>query len=191
MADTAYLLGETGSQESLQWAQKALAVDPDLAAAHQALATAYGQKGQFAKSRAEFKRAMELDPGDTVAIANLSMVLAQAAQFEESLRLAQRALEINPYSSDMYFHVFVPLQFLGSLEEQRRWIELWLARFPRSYRAVGMQLLLNSNEAKARRPWPAPARRRRCIRAIPKLTRWSPTWRWSAPPPTPKNCSPG
>jgi TolB-like protein len=80
MADTAYLLREAGNQESLQWPQKALAVDPDLAAAHQALATAYGQRGQFAKSRAEFKRAMELDPGDTVAIANLSMILAQAAQ---------------------------------------------------------------------------------------------------------------
>jgi TolB-like protein/tetratricopeptide (TPR) repeat protein len=143
MADAAYLMRQLGSEESLPWAQRALAVDPDLAKGHQALATAYAQKGQFAKSRAEYKRSIELDPGDTFAMTNLSMVLAQAAQFEESLRLAQRGLEINPYNSDSYYHVSVPLQFVGSLEQQGRWAGLWLARFPRNARAVAMQVQLN------------------------------------------------
>jgi tetratricopeptide (TPR) repeat protein len=145
MASISYLLmlgnDPRNVQEALDWAQKALAVDADSAAAHQSLATAFGNKGAFTKSRAEFKRAIEINPNDTVTLNNYSVLEAQLGHFEESLQLARRGLELNPYFTEAYFHVSIPLQFLASREQVSKWLELWRVRFPRAYRVPMAQLL--------------------------------------------------
>jgi len=146
MADISYLLHLRGDPrdkaEALDWAQKALAVDPDSVPAHQSLANAYAGNGAVTKSRAAFKRAIELDPNNLTALNNFSVVAAQLADFEGSLRLARRSLELNPHFTESYFHTFLPLQFIGSHEQSTRWVRLWRDRFPMAYRVGIAEIIL-------------------------------------------------
>ena len=70
MADISYALvngnDPTRMAESLDWARKALAANPESATAHFALASVYMATGEFSKSRAAFRRSLELDENNIV-----------------------------------------------------------------------------------------------------------------------------
>jgi serine/threonine protein kinase/tetratricopeptide (TPR) repeat protein len=125
--------------EAIDWAEKAIAADSESASGHEALAMAYASKGWITKSGISFRRAIELDPNKTSALNNFSITQAQLAHFDDSLRLARQALARNPNSAPTYYHIAVPLQFIGSDNEFQRWMDIWQPRFPSFHRVFVMQ----------------------------------------------------
>jgi TolB-like protein len=127
MADIGYLLHLRGdprdNAEAINWAQKALAIDPDSAQAHQSLGAAYSGAGAVTKSRAAFKRAIELDPNNTVALNNFSIVTAQVFGFrgraatDAALARAESVLHrvvLSPVHSVAIHRVLRPVRAMDS-----------------------------------------------------------------------------
>lgn len=82
-------------------AEKALALDPDLAEAHWARGSiaAWGSEWDFAKAQIHFKRALELRPGYAFCHIDYGNFLLQIAHDLEKARIhIDRGLELDPFS---------------------------------------------------------------------------------------------
>ena len=84
-------------------ADRALALAPDLAAAHNARGDLL-QSADFdwRGAEAEFRRALELAPNDAEAKVNLSIKLAAYGELDHALDLTQQVLETEPLRADGY-----------------------------------------------------------------------------------------
>jgi tetratricopeptide (TPR) repeat protein len=96
----AYPPGET-MPRAKAWAERAVAVNPRLAASHTALGTVklfweWDWKG----AEAEFRTALDLRPDDAEARGRYAHLLAAQGRFDQSIAQLQRALQIDPLSGD-------------------------------------------------------------------------------------------
>jgi serine/threonine-protein kinase len=96
---------------------RALRLDPRLAAAHALEAQFLADDLEWGPSLAAFRRALELDPGDAQARHRLSMTLAMLGRYDESLREARRAEALDPLSAPNEAKIASLLQLLGRREE--------------------------------------------------------------------------
>jgi TolB-like protein/Flp pilus assembly protein TadD len=99
-------------------ADMALQLDPELAAAHEALAGLmaafdFNWTGALAESR----RAVELAPGDSGAKAGLAAIQARLGQISSAVELDRQALGSTPLSAGGYFGLGRKLVGLGQLDE--------------------------------------------------------------------------
>lgn len=80
-------------------AMKAVALDPDLAEGHAALAQLYGDHDwNWAAAEREYRRALELNPNSDVAHAQFATLQLFRRRFEDALEHSRRAVEIDPLS---------------------------------------------------------------------------------------------
>jgi tetratricopeptide (TPR) repeat protein len=82
-------------------ATRAVALDPTLAAGHNALAGAYALADwDWSKSESEFRRAIELDPRSILARTRYALwcVLPASSRFEEAIAEVKEAAEMDPLS---------------------------------------------------------------------------------------------
>ena len=80
-------------------AEKAVAIDPNLAEAHAALGwVRFFSEWKFAEGLAEVRRAKELAPANPTANDLLARVLVYLGQIEEAEKLARQAIELDPLS---------------------------------------------------------------------------------------------
>jgi TolB-like protein/Tfp pilus assembly protein PilF len=79
-------------------AERALALDPDNAAAYVALGILYDDNWQWAQADRALRRAVELAPGDAEAIDQYAQFLLMTGQFEPALREIERANRLDPLS---------------------------------------------------------------------------------------------
>jgi serine/threonine-protein kinase len=78
-------------------AEKAVAVDPNLAEAHAALGwVRFFIEWKFAEGLAELRRAQQLSPWNPTASDLLSRVVVYFGQFEEAEKLARQSIELDP-----------------------------------------------------------------------------------------------
>jgi TolB-like protein/Flp pilus assembly protein TadD len=77
-------------------AQKALALDPDLAQAHSALANVLQQEWDWAGAEAEYKRALELAPNDASTYAGYALWLSCEGRTDEAVTWIRKARELDP-----------------------------------------------------------------------------------------------
>src|SRR5258706_5198241 len=83
-------------EEGLRLAERALAADSGLAAAHYAMGRLWDQSGRSDRAEASYRRAIELDPRHARAHNNLGCVLSFQERREEALECFRRALELDP-----------------------------------------------------------------------------------------------
>ena len=83
-------------QKVIANAQKAVQLDPTLAAAHNLLAGALEQNWQWAEAKVEHQRAIELNANDADALAGMAMWLLCEGHADEALDLMRRARELDP-----------------------------------------------------------------------------------------------
>ena len=139
---------------AVEEAIKAVAMDPQLARAHLALATAYGQKGWAAKARPAFLKALELDPGGEMSgLVNLAVLESEIlGRHDEAIVWARQRLGRRPTDSDVFYHLSWPLLFLRDDAVSDRWLSEGQRRFPRSprlqYLRAALQYL-HGDEARA------------------------------------------
>jgi DNA-binding winged helix-turn-helix (wHTH) protein/TolB-like protein len=118
---------ETPSRENYQkariLAEQALAIDDQLAEAHESLGFTLW-RGEFAWSEAErhFRRAVELDPNSLPSVQSLAMILAWQNRFDE----ARQAVEAVPLKPDAPTAAEIAVSFYS--RDYDRTIELALQR---------------------------------------------------------------
>ena len=78
-------------------AEKAVAIDPDLAEAHAALGwVRFYIEWKFAEGLADLRRAQQLSPWNPTANDLMARVVVYLRQFEEAEKLARQAIELDP-----------------------------------------------------------------------------------------------
>ena len=80
-------------------AERAIAIDDQLAEPHAALGTLHRQSWQWAEAEREYRRAIELNPNYATAYHWYSLFLRSLGRFDESASMTKRAHEIDPLSS--------------------------------------------------------------------------------------------
>ena len=90
----------------------AIALDPQDAEAHAALAEAMQDQGRFSESIAEYERALQLNPS-SADVAAFASTLAFLGQPERAAALADRALRLNPSYPAFYPYYLGPAYFLA------------------------------------------------------------------------------
>ena len=99
-------------------AEKAVALDDNLAEGHAALARAlFYHDWNWAGAEREFRRALELNPFYPETHHIYSHYLLPAGRIQESLTASRRALDLDPLSVAMVAHVGWHLVYSGSFEE--------------------------------------------------------------------------
>ena len=99
------LSADQGYPKALEFADKALSLNPQLAEAHAAKGYYYYLTWDWKKAEEEFLQALNYDDKYSPAHQWYSSVLAQTRKFEEALRQVQRAKELEPDSAIVSSHV--------------------------------------------------------------------------------------
>jgi TolB-like protein len=83
-------------QRAAEFAQRAVALDSALPAAHKALGIAYLRQNQHERAIAEGERVVALAPNDDEGYANLGFFLNYVGRSEEAIGLVKQAMRLNP-----------------------------------------------------------------------------------------------
>ncbi len=100
-----------------QAAEKALALDPNLASGHSMLGwikASYDWEWEAADI--EFKRALELDPGSAGLLGNAGLLVRGLGR-EDSIELFRRAIARDPLQAPQYINLAISLLYAGRLDE--------------------------------------------------------------------------
>ncbi len=90
--------GKEAWAKEKELAQKALALDPNLADAHVSLGIALASAFDWNGGEQEMKRALELNPRLALAYDQLAWVQMMFGQFDEAIKNEQKAIELDPLS---------------------------------------------------------------------------------------------
>jgi eukaryotic-like serine/threonine-protein kinase len=127
-------------------AQKALAIDSELAAAHAALAYVKHYNWEWAEAEREFKRAIDLNANYAIARANLALYLSTRGRVEEALAEVSQARQIDPLSLPIRWTAGLILyegrRYDEAIEHFRRMIEI-APDFHHAYWTLGYTYLAN------------------------------------------------
>lgn len=85
--------------EQQQALERALAIDPDLAAAHVRLGRVLARRGDHAGSRAAFARAAELEPENPLVLSRLARLNNLAGRHDEAMEFQRPTVAIDPLSA--------------------------------------------------------------------------------------------
>jgi len=81
-----------------QLAEKALAIDPNIAEAHLSLGVALGSVSDWQAAEGELKRSLELNPNLVLAWDQYAWLLASLGRFDEAVEKAEKAIRLDPLS---------------------------------------------------------------------------------------------
>jgi Kae1-associated kinase Bud32 len=140
-------------EKSVEYYERAVAIDPNFAFAHAGLADTYvllsgfgvsSPQESFPKAKKAAERAIQLDDTLAPAYASLAYILFNYDwNFEESERLMRRAIELDPnYSTAYHWYGNANLLAMGKLEES-------IASVERAYDLDPLSLIINADLATA------------------------------------------
>ena len=98
-ADNGYEPSQEGYRKALEAAERALALDPNLAEAHAAVGRIKTYYWDWSGADASFQQALALGPGNAKVIRSASLLARTEGRFDEALALARRAVELDPLSA--------------------------------------------------------------------------------------------
>lgn len=118
-------------------AEKALALDPQLGAAHTAMAfTLYKFSWNMREAEGAFRRAIELDPRYALAHHWFGEFLKLLGRHDESMREFRRAVELDPFSIPVRYDFILSLLSAGQTAEARALLDDSMAIDPNALRVV-------------------------------------------------------
>jgi serine/threonine protein kinase/tetratricopeptide (TPR) repeat protein len=147
-AETTYVPVHEGYRKSRQEVEKALTLDPNLAAAHAALGgIRRSYDWDWSGADAAFKRALELEPGNATVVRGAAVLAATLGRFEEALDLNRRAVELDPLSVPSRLYLGFTALRAGRLDEAevalRKALEL-NPEYPNGHQPLGLVYLMQS-----------------------------------------------
>jgi TolB-like protein/Tfp pilus assembly protein PilF len=87
---------ETARKEARVAAEKAVALDPFLPEAHNALGVSHLRAEEISEAASEFRRTLELNSRNSDAILQLGTIAGEEGRLDEQVRLKEQALAIDP-----------------------------------------------------------------------------------------------
>jgi tetratricopeptide (TPR) repeat protein len=108
--------------------ERALALDPSLAAARTNLGNLHYRRGDVAAARSCYEAACELDPDQAEARYNLANLHEEAGDLEMAIAEHRRALSVSPDFADAHFNLALVLERAGhptqAVAHWQRYLEL-------------------------------------------------------------------
>jgi TolB-like protein/Tfp pilus assembly protein PilF len=101
--------------------ERAIALDPDLAEGHKALALAYDNLGEMDKAMASYERAIALNPNFASAIGNVGLIHYRTGRLDRALSMAVKLTTLAPDETKGHVQVAMALQALGEDARARDW----------------------------------------------------------------------
>ncbi len=127
-----------GFAEAREAGERALALEPDLAEAHLAMAFILrSMTWSHKEGAAAFRRALALAPGDAQIVRFVAVHKAVHGEFDEALRLSQRAIDLDPLNHAGYLGMGKTLLYMGRLREASEHLRKSLELNPQSSSAAG------------------------------------------------------
>ena len=126
-----FYLGVERVEDAARLAQEAVAAQPDLAAAHQTLGTAYRYSLRLEDAAAEFARALELDPKSAAARRTLAELKRATGKPEEALALYREQLAAEPQDLNSRAGLVLTLFDAGKRAEAEGELQSALTNSPR------------------------------------------------------------
>src|SRR5262249_10552091 len=108
---------ETATRQGLEYARKAIALNPRLPEAYKAEALVLGFANRREESIASLRKAIEVDPRYTPALGNLAAELFRMGNLAGAERLTRRAIEIDPNYAHMFTWLAAILLTTSRLDE--------------------------------------------------------------------------
>jgi TolB-like protein/tetratricopeptide (TPR) repeat protein len=134
------------------YAERALAIDGQLAEPHATLGTVHHQVWQWAEAEKEYKRAIELNPNYPTAYHWYSILLKDTGRNDQAAAMIMRAHELDPLSSVISANVSRMYQVQNnheaSIENSLKLIELD-PNFVPAYQYLGLSYLKQGRSAEA------------------------------------------
>ncbi len=149
-------------EETLALADKALAIDPNLAEAQAARGEALGLIGRAQEAREAFERALALDPQNYDALVRYARARARADDHEKAVELLTRATEAWPEGSEAPLALVNFLRRLNRIEESEKYARLGLKRAEEQLRVhpeasrplqLGACVMANLGESERAKRW--------------------------------------
>ena len=117
-AGQGYIDLREGSLQARSAAQKALALDPNLAEAYAAMGLIQlNYDWDWDSAEASFQRAMDLAPGDARILAQMGILQRYVGDLATSVALNERAVALDPLSLNGYHQLGLALTWGGELDE--------------------------------------------------------------------------
>ncbi len=140
-AGLAYVPVDEGYRKARQEVEKALELDPDLAAAHSRLGwIKMVYDWDWSGADESYRRALELEPGNAGAIGGVARLAAALGRFEEAITLNRRSIELDPVRAIGYFTLGLDAWYAGLLDESiaayRKSLEL-NPQYPSAHYRIG------------------------------------------------------
>ena len=101
---------------ALEYAQKAVALDPKLPLAHFLLGEIHLFQSQVPEAIADFQHELAIDPGDATTYYKLADAYSRVQKFDDSERLLQRSIWLDPTSTGPYILMGKVLEKKGEPE---------------------------------------------------------------------------
>ncbi|MEO7539106.1 MAG: tetratricopeptide repeat protein [Pyrinomonadaceae bacterium] len=140
-------------QESMEAADKALSLDPDLSEGHSAMCwNKFAHEYDFAGAERTCRRAVELDPNSPMAHQSYSIFLSSRGQFDEAIAEIKTAIDLEPtsyFNQRIYANVlYFARRYEEAVPQYKRLIELNDEK-PATYQWLIRTLEAQGNESEA------------------------------------------
>ncbi len=119
LLDNGYRSREEAVPKAREYAEKALALAPDLAEAHASMGMVHKQEGELAKARADYQRAVELEPGYSMGQMWLGILWLGMGDANQAARHLTTALELDPLHPSVQANYLAALLARGELDRAR------------------------------------------------------------------------
>jgi TolB-like protein/Flp pilus assembly protein TadD len=147
------LPGREAWAKEMEFARKALALDPNLAEAHLSMGTAlYSVLGPYASEK-ELDRAVELNPNLPLAYDQYGWTFAEMGRFDDAIAAEKKALELDPLNTFLNTDLAFFLYWARRYEEATTQIRKTLELDPNNafaHSILGWCLIEKGNKAEAR-----------------------------------------
>jgi tetratricopeptide (TPR) repeat protein len=116
--NTGSIPAEEGHRLARQAVERALALNPNLAAAHAQMGRIKQEVDlDWAGADASFRRAIALEPGDPEIVRLAASSAAMLGRFDEALPLGRRAVDLDPLNADSWEGLGENEVFMGQLDQ--------------------------------------------------------------------------
>jgi len=130
--------------------ENAVAMDPELAVAHNALGVRYTEAGEFEKALREFQKALAANPRYHLAVDNIAGVYCLQHRWPEAETVARRALDLEPEAkSSQYILGAVLVQEGHYVGEATKLLENVKGKYVRAWMFLGQAALGRGNTEEA------------------------------------------
>ena len=141
--------GRALNEQALQWAERALALDPDLAEGYAAKGNALDNLGRWTECKEAYRRSIELDPNFATAHQWYARSLSQEGYLDEAITEMKRAVELDPLAPRILDNYAANLIWAGKFMEALELLDRVLAIQPGSLQAQSFRgfALVNAGRA--------------------------------------------